>query len=173
MRHLLLKKVVKWCIDYLNSEISKHLIHFTSAELSEVDSGRMKAYYLVTSNLERIGDHATNVAEYARLLLEKKLELSSSSLEEVKNMKRLCSNLLTELEHHDGESPTELLKIVAQKEQEIDDLNRQYLNLQIQRMQDGACSPHTGLVYTELLTDFERIGDHALNIAELYQEIGS
>lgn len=159
-------------IDYLNSEISKHLIHFTSAELSEVDSGRMKGYYLVTSNLERIGDHATNVAEYAKLLQEKKLELSSSSLEEVKNMKRLCSNLLTELEHHDGESPRELLKIVAQKEQEIDDLNRQYLNLQIQRMQDGACSPQTGLVYTELLTDFERIGDHALNIAELYQEIG-
>lgn len=159
-------------IDYLNSEISKHLIHFTSAELSEVDSGRMKGYYLVTSNLERIGDHATNVAEYAKLLQEKKLELSTSSQEEVKNMKMLCINLLTELEHHDSESPTELLKIVAQKEQEIDDLNRQYMHLQIQRMQDGACSPQTGLVYTELLTDFERIGDHALNIAELYQEIG-
>ena len=88
-------------------------------------------------------------------------------------MKTLCTNILMELERHDSESPVELLKVIAQKEQEIDDLNRQYLNLQIQRMQDGACSPHTGLVYTELLTDFERIGDHALNIAELYQEIGS
>jgi len=159
-------------IDYLNSEISKHLIHFTSAELSEVDSGRMKGYYLVTSNLERIGDHAMNVAGYAKLLQEKKLELSSSSQKEVKNMKMLCINILNELEHHGSTSSTKLLKIVAQKEQEIDDLNRQYMNFQIQRMQEGACSPQTGLVYTELLTDFERIGDHALNIAELYQEIG-
>lgn len=159
-------------IDFLNSEISKHLIHFTSGELAEEDSGRMKSYYLVTSNLERIGDHAMNVAGYAKLLQENKLELSSTSQKEVENMKVLCTNLLADLEHHSSESSVELLKVIAQKEQEIDDLNQQYMDLQLQRMQEGVCAPQTGLVYTELLTDFERIGDHALNIAELYQEIG-
>lgn len=57
-------------IAYLNGEISKHLIYFMSAELSEVDSGGMKGYYLVTSNLERIGDYAMNVAGYVKLLQE-------------------------------------------------------------------------------------------------------
>ena len=58
-------------------------------------------------------------------------------------------------------------------EQKIDDLQQSYLKKQIKRMQSGSCRPEAGLLFSEMLTDFERIGDHALNIAELYYEMVS
>lgn len=156
-------------IDYLNTEISKYIVHAMSAEMSEKDSKGINGYYLITGNLERIGDHAMNVAGYASALYERELTLSETALSEVENMRGLCEALLVRLEEHEKYDPTEVLLFVAQKEQEIDDTNKLYLDLQMKRMQTGTCQAQTGLIYSELLTDFERIGDHALNIAEQYQ----
>ncbi len=61
-----------------------------------------------------------------------------------------------------------ILEQVAKYEQQIDDINAQYRQNQIIRMQNGTCLAETSILYSEMLTDFERIGDHALNIAKEY-----
>ena len=66
-----------------------------------------------------------------------------------------------------------MLRGTAQLEQEIDDMKDRYIENQIARMQTGICRAETSLMYSELLTDFERIGDHALNIAEQYHDMVS
>ena len=64
-----------------------------------------------------------------------------------------------------------MLKQTAQNEQKIDDMSETMRNNQIKRMKEGRCSAEAGILFSEMVTDFERIGDHALNIAEQYGEI--
>ena len=59
----------------------------------------------------------------------------------------------------------------AQNEQRIDDMKEIYLKEQIERMKKGNCKAETGIIFSEILTDFERIGDHILNIGEQYNEM--
>ncbi len=61
-----------------------------------------------------------------------------------------------------------MLKQTAQNEQKIDDMSETMRNNQIKRMKEGRCSAEAGILFQEMVTDFERIGDHALNIAEQY-----
>lgn len=65
----------------------------------------------------------------------------------------------------------EFLEKAARNEQKIDDLEEMYLKKQIERMKSGSCNAEAGILFSELLTDFERIGDHVLNIAEQYQHM--
>ena len=64
-----------------------------------------------------------------------------------------------------------ILEKTAKNEQKIDDMRDDYREKQVARMQKGTCQADTGIIYSEILTDFERIGDHALNIAQKYNEI--
>ena len=154
-------------VDFLNTEITKHIVHCMSTDLTGKESERINGYYIIVSNLERIGDHVMNLAEYASTLKERNLVFSEEAKAEVLEMKDVCLDVLTHLEL-DAQNTTEILAHAARKEQKIDDMRKVYLENQMKRMQQGSCHTKTGLVYTELLTDFERIGDHALNIAEQY-----
>ena len=79
-------------------------------------------------------------------------------------MGQVCQNVMDTLEkEHD---PKDLLRKVAALEQRMDDMTEEYRRNQLQRMKSGTCSDEACIIFSELLTDFERIGDHALNIAE-------
>ena len=80
-------------------------------------------------------------------------------------MKLTCLEALDDL-LKPGAGEVEFLSTVAQVEQKIDDMTETFRRSQIKRMRDGACEQEACIIYSELLTDFERIGDHVLNIAE-------
>lgn len=158
-------------IDYLNAEISKYIAKVVVMELSESDSERISSYYKIVGNLERIGDHAMNIAEYAHALEKGDVSLSDQAIEETGEMKKLTDLTLSGIKGGYERSGKELLKLTAQNEQKIDDMSETLRNNQINRMKAGRCSAEAGILFSEMVTDFERIGDHALNIAEQYGEI--
>ena len=80
-------------------------------------------------------------------------------------MKTICLEAMDELLSTEAGKP-ECLSQVAQMEQRIDDMTDDFRRGQIERMRAGLCNQEACIIYSELLTDFERIGDHALNIAE-------
>ena len=87
-------------------------------------------------------------------------------------MQEICGkamNLLTEM----GGEPTEWLSRIAALEQQMDDMTVNYRNRHIERMKQGLCSEQGCILFSELLTDFERIGDHMLNIAQSYAKIAT
>ena len=114
-----------------------------------------------------MGDHATNIAGYANLLEEKGLKLSSNAQTEVRNMVQITEDSLRILLR---EHPNQIHVKMAQMEQKIDDMTDDYREHQLTRMKTGACSGDACVVYSEMLTDFERLGDHMLNIAEAASE---
>ncbi|MCR1840568.1 Na/Pi cotransporter family protein [Murimonas intestini] len=158
-------------IDYLNGEISRHIVKLMATEMKTEDSQNINGYYMIISNIERIGDHAMNIGEYAKDLDKWNTSFSEAALEEIKDMKKTCLKALDDIDFQDPSRSREILELSAKSEQRIDDMKEEYLKRQMKRMQKSTCEAQAGILYSELLTDFERIGDHVLNIAEVYQKM--
>ena len=152
-------------IDFLNREISRYVSHLISLETNERDSKVVSSFFTIAGNIERIGDHADNLAGYTRMLVAKDIHFSSLAQQEVQTMRAVSLEAASALlDSAAGE--VEWLSDVAAIEQQIDDLTDEYRRNQLVRMREGLCSDEACILYSELLTDFERIGDHVLNIAQ-------
>ena len=152
-------------IDFLNREISRYVSHLISIETNEQDSRVVSSFFTISGNIERIGDHADNLAGYTRMLVAKNVKLSPIAQKEVEKMRDVSLEAVSTLLDREAGGP-EWLADVAQIEQRIDDMTDEYRRSQLIRMRDGICSDEACILYAELLTDFERIGDHVLNIAQ-------
>lgn len=152
-------------IDYLNKEISSYISHIIVFETNERDSEQISRFFKISSNLERIGDHAVNICEYTKMLEEKHIAFSQQAREEIQAMRQTSLEALQTLGELGSLSP-ETLESIYRYEQKIDDMTLEYRHNQMVRLREGACSDEACTLYSEMLTDFERIGDHILNIGQ-------
>ena len=152
-------------IDYLNQQISRYISHIIVYETNERDSEQVSAFFKISSNLERIGDHAVNICEYTQLLQQKHIGFSQKAKEEIEAMRDTSLQAIRTL----GDMsllPPEALKDIEDLEQKMDDMTLEYRQNQMVRLREGTCSDEACTLYSEMLTDFERIGDHILNIGQ-------
>ena len=159
-------------IDYLNKGISEYIVSLMAGEMNADDSRKINGYYAIISNLERIGDHATNIAGYADDMKKWDLKFSDNVLDELEEMKKQCITCLENVKNVDPADTGRVLSQAEVLEQKTDDMRDKYFKKQMQRLKKGKCNPQSGIVFSEVLTDFERMGDHALNIAQQYKEMG-
>lgn len=155
-------------IDFLNKEISKYIAKALVSETNVKTTKRVSALFKVCGNLERICDHAMNISEYTKLMHEKGIVLSPDELSEISDMQKTSILALEALETI-AKTSDKNIKAIEQWEQKIDDMTEQFRANQTVRMQKGKTSDEACVIYSEMLTDFERIGDHVLNIG---QEMG-
>lgn len=158
-------------IDYLNGEIARYIVGLMSVEMTEQDSRSINSYYMMISNIERIGDHAMNVAEYTKFMKKWDVKLTAEAKEEVEKMKEISVQTLSALKFSEPGAAKQILEKVGAGEEAIDAMQKKYLKQQIKRAKKGDCKAEAGIMFSELLTDFERIGDYALNVAQLYYEM--
>lgn len=158
-------------IDFLNKGISEYIVSLMASEMNMSDSRKINGYYAIISNLERIGDHAVNLAEYGDDMRKWKIDFSDTVKEELNEMKAQCIAALDNLKEVTSENVERILSQAVIIEQKTDDMRDKYFKKQMQRLKKGKCKPQSGIVFSEILTDFERMGDHALNIAQQYREM--
>lgn len=156
-------------IDFLNKGISEYIVSLMASEMNMSDSRKINGYYAIISNMERIGDHAINLAEYGDDMKKWEIEFSDTVKEELSEMKQQCLAALDNLKDVSSENVERILSQAVMIEQKTDDMRDKYFKKQMQRLKKGKCKPQSGIVFSEILTDFERMGDHALNIAQLYR----
>ena len=152
-------------LDRLNSEVSQYISSILG-HISNIDSDVVSGYFRIVGNIERIGDHAKNYMDYTKFFLSKNERLSDRAQGEVAIMKQKTLEAMALLEGDRREDAATMLANVARAEDEIDNITDDYRNAQMDRMRTTTCSPEASVIYAEMLTDFERIGDHLLNIAE-------
>lgn len=153
-------------INYLNQQV----INFTTAVISrefQAESSQSIVLFLkLSSDLERIGDHAMNIAARAQKLAKDDTHFSEDALKEIEIMESLCNNILDELIIMDYDEFKYIVDKVDVMEDNIDKTQHQFAVNQLIRLKEKKCTTENSVIYTKILTDFERIGDHGLNIAE-------
>ncbi len=157
-------------IDTMNKEISQYISHILVHNRNSSNVAQINQYFLITGNAERIGDHAANIAGYAEAIDRLDINFSDTARQELAQMQAIVRKALQLTMDRSSDIPTWLCKIAAM-EQEIDDMTDLYRQQHLQRMHKGLCSEEACVLYSELLTDFERIGDHVLNIAQAYSQM--
>ncbi len=158
-------------LDELNASISEYISNVLSIPMSRQDSDIITGYFRIVGNIERIGDHADNFAGYSRFFISRGLTMSDAAVDEVRHMKSLTVDTMEFLEGDRREDAGTMLINVSRGEQDIDDMTDEYRNRQMDRMKEGVCTAEVSVIYSEMLTDFERIGDHLLNIAEDFSKM--
>lgn len=159
-------------IDFLNKEISQFISRVILHEANERDSAAVSACFKIAGNIERIGDHAMNICGYSALLKEKDVRFSDEARKEISEMRDVCLKALDTLANRGPDTFVWLSKVAA-LEQKMDDMTSEFRDRQMERMKAGTCSDEGCILFSEMLTDFERIGDHALNIAQERSETGT
>lgn len=153
-------------IDFLNHEIAMALVDINRAGLGEPEARSIDRMHHVITDYERIGDHAENVADYIVHLRENKLVFSEAAQGELGNLFEKVITIVENAEDCMKNPALTKLHEIETLEQEIDDLVEEYKDNHIKRMEKRQCSADIGMLYVEMLTDLERVSDHALNIAQ-------
>ncbi len=152
-------------IDYLSHEITDYLVDVNQRQLPVSDSLKIGGLFHVVNDIERIGDHAENIADAAVRMKEENIAFSKKATKEIQDMFEKDIRILAcALEMFENEDRSHMQEIRA-IEEEVDQLEIDLQNSHIRRMAKGKCSPESGLIFTDLVTGLERVADHATNIA--------
>lgn len=158
-------------IDNMNREISQYISKILVNNKSGQSVSAIEEYFTITGNVERIGDHALNIGGYVNMIQSKSIDFSDDARSELKEMQKITKKAIDQLMTSTSDEPEKWLSKAAGFEQRIDDMTNAYREKHLERMRQGKCLESACVLYSELLTDFERIGDHVLNIAQAYIKI--
>ncbi|MBR4304646.1 MAG: Na/Pi cotransporter family protein [Clostridia bacterium] len=152
-------------VDRFEDETGAYLVQLNAASLSEKENQASAKYLVCLGNIERISDHAVNIAELAKELFDKKLSFSQSAVSELK----ICTDAIHEILDLTGSAllsnSSDTAKRVEPLEQVVDALTKELKNRHVQRVQAGLCTLELGFVYNDCINNFERVADHCSNLA--------
>ncbi|RSK31034.1 Na/Pi cotransporter family protein [Bhargavaea beijingensis] len=153
-------------INNLDRNITDYLVKVSAEPISAIESERHVILMETVRDIERIGDHFENIIELIDYREANRVVMTEGAMADLDEMFSLTietvERSLEALNHHDAEIARE----VAEKEDLIDKMERKFRKKHIQRLNDGQCSAQAGIVFVDIVSNLERIGDHAVNIAE-------
>jgi phosphate:Na+ symporter len=153
-------------IDHFQYEVTSYLAALSRKELSDELSVELPVLLHTVNDLERIGDHAVNIAEIAERKIEQKISFSDFALVEAEQLKsevnEMSDYIIAALENNDIAAA----KSALVNEEHLNRMQIDFRRSHVQRMTEGACSPEAGLIFIDLVDNMEKIGDHLTNIAQ-------
>ncbi len=153
------------CLNFLNREITKYLVKLSQVDLSEDDKLLISTSYHTVSDIERIGDYAENISEYAEKMEADKLTFSPKAISEIQTLKATITNLYDEVMKTYKEDTLDYIDKVNEYEESVDRQKEEMGEHHIERMNKGECTPEVGAIYLSLASNAERVADHMTNIA--------
>ncbi len=153
------------CLNFLNREITKYLVKLSQVDLSEDDKLLISTSYHTVSDIERIGDYAENISEYAEKMEADKLTFSPKAISEIQTLKATITNLYDEVMKTYKEDTLDYIDKVNEYEESVDRQKEEMGEHHIERMNKGECTPEVGAIYLSLSSNAERVADHMTNIA--------
>lgn len=158
-------------LNFLNRELLKYAVSLSESNLSNYDQRYISSTIRTVSDLERVGDYAENIVEYADSLREQEASFSKDAVKEILQMEELVNRLYAEVIQAYHNKDLNALKRANVIEEEIDDLTVEMERNHIQRLTDGSCSPAVGSEYLSLAQNSERVADHLINMAKTIKDL--
>ncbi len=160
-------------INFLNKSITNYLVKINQSTLPIEDLKSLGGLFHVVNDIERIGDHAKNIADSAVLRKERGIKFSDESFNELRDMMELINenvHMCIEVFAHHKE---ELLPRIEEVEERVDVMERQVQQAHIDRLKRNECTPDAGMLFSDIVSGLERVSDHAVNIAYSMVKEGS
>lgn len=154
-------------INILETDITKYLVQLSNSDLGNDQKSILAAYFHVVNDIERIGDHAENIADWASEKTSKSLKFSQEAMEELTKMSKLCLKAIDDSLVCFANYNKEKANAVRSLEEEIDSLEKELRISHIKRLNNGICNATIGTMFVDIVSNLERVGDHAVNIAEI------
>ncbi len=165
-KHAELALQLESAINNLDRKITDYLVKISGSSLSESESRLHSAVVDNVRDIERIGDHFENIVELIDYKISNKVLITEQALEDLNDMFNLTLITVKQaLNSFDNMDREEALEVI-QKEEQIDQMERNYRKKHILRLNEGICTGSAGIVFVDIISNLERIGDHALNIAQ-------
>ena len=153
-------------INVLEESITTYLVKLAKCDLSDKEKDIVASTFHVIIDIERIGDHAENIAELAVEKINRNLKYSKDAIEDLYEIYNTTVKALEVSIDAYADRDTAKARSIQKIENKIDTYQRNYRDKHIQRLYDGKCNAYAGAIFLDLISAFERIGDHSTNIAE-------
>lgn len=158
--------ILEKTLDIFEKDLTEYLVHLSHESLTEKEIQTVSHLLFTVSDLERIGDHCDNIAELAEGLVQGHIQLSSDAVEDLKDIEDVVLKAVDlAISSRSRESIMDA-KRVYMLEDDVDSMEEDMRHNHMDRLSKGLCSADTGIVFLDILSNLERISDHAVNIAE-------
>lgn len=154
-------------VDMLEKEISEYLVSVTRMDTSLHQSHEIAGIINAVHDIERMGDHCEALLKLTRKRYDMKLSLTEDALKDLVDLGRRDQEFLTLLKTNMFGAKHDLMPRAREFEDSIDDMRKRARKGHIARLNAQECSVNQGLIYIDMLTSFEKIGDHAYNVAQM------
>lgn len=152
-------------IDYMNAEITNYLVKVNQLSLPVADRKHLGSLFHVVNDIERIGDHAENIADFTKTMIEDSVSFSKEGEEEIKEMLRLTTRLLEYSIDMFSKNNSEHLQEILMLENAIDEKEKELQHNHVVRLTNNKCDAEAGMIFSDLASNLERVADHGTNIA--------
>ena len=152
-------------INFLNHAITDYLVKINQTTLPIEDLNSLGALFHVVNDIERIGDHAENVADAARQRKEEGVSISKEAQKELGDMLEMVNKIIRYAVEMFAKSGESHMQEIVTLEDQVDEKERELQKKHVERLTKGECSPEAGMIFSDIVSGLERVADHATNIA--------
>ncbi len=158
-------------IDNLQKEIMRYLDGVSRLQLSKEETTKLFCYSSMVDDIERIGDHVTNISHLAEYKKQWKVYFSKEAEKELFEIQDLVTKNIEDARSLISNKSAQRIKAIFEREKTIDELVKQAREHHLDRFYKGVCLAMAGAIFIDMLVNFERISDHCLNIAEYSEQM--
>lgn len=153
-------------LNFLNRELVHFVVRLSNLPLSQQDHEYLSSVFHTISDLERVGDYAENIVEYAYLLKDSEEHFSQKAVSEIHELQLIIEDLFQHVMKAYIDRDEEALRHAYKLEDRVDDITATMAQMHIQRLNEGVCTPDVGARYLSLASNSERIADHFINVGK-------
>ncbi len=157
-------------INFLNHAITNYLVKINQTTLPIEDLKSLGALFHVVNDIERIGDHAENIADAAAQRRDGNIQISKEAQKELGEMLDMVNTIIQYAIEMFAKSDDRLMNDVALLEDKVDNKERELQQRHVERLARGECTPEAGMIFSDIVSGLERVADHATNIAFAIRE---
>lgn len=152
-------------INRLQTDVTQYLVEISRQNLDSEQSAKIPALINSINNFERVGDHCEDIIELSQRKIDRSIKFSDKATEELKILYQEVFKMMEECNNSYSKEEIALASQAAAREDIIDELTIKFKEKHIERLEEGTCSVHAGVIFLDVITHLERIADHLHNVS--------